>query len=46
MDWALMNFMADWFPMESREKMLSNEQELNIELAKELGFDRNGCLIM
>jgi len=44
-DWALMNFMADWFPVESREKMRSNEQEANAELARELGFDGNACLI-
>ena len=44
-DWALMNFMADWFPVESREKMESNEREANAELARELGFDKNGCLI-
>ena len=40
-----MNFMADWFPVESREKMESNEQEANAELARELGLDNNGCLI-
>ena len=45
-DWALMNFMADWFPVESREKLLSNEREANAELAREVGLDRGGCLVM
>ena len=45
-DWALMNFMADWFPVESREKLLSNGQEVNSELAQEAGLDREGCLVM
>lgn len=44
-DWALMNFMADWFPVESREKLLSNEQEVNAELAQEL-FGKGACLVM
>ena len=44
-DWALMNFMADWFPVESREKLESNEREANDELAREFGFDKAGCLI-
>lgn len=45
-DWALMNFMADWFPVESREKLQSNEREVNAERAEELGLigDR-GCFI-
>lgn len=41
-----MNFMADWFPVESREKLLSNGQEVNSELAQEAGLDREGCLVM
>jgi len=41
-----MNFMADWFPVESREKLQSNEREANAELARELGFDNDGCLLM
>ncbi|KAF9652502.1 hypothetical protein BDM02DRAFT_3089024 [Thelephora ganbajun] len=45
-DWALLNFMADWFPVESREKLRSNEREANAELAQELGFDKSGCLVM
>ena len=45
-DWALMNFMADWFPVESREKLLANGREASAELERELGFDKNRCLIM
>jgi hypothetical protein len=45
-DWALMNFMADWFPMESREKQLSNEREASAETARELGLDKDGCFVM
>ena len=41
-----MNFMADWFPVESREKLLSNEREVSAELEQELGFDKHGCLVM
>jgi len=41
-----MNFMADWFPVESREKLQSNEREVSDELAQELGFDNKGCLVM
>ena len=46
LDWALMNFMVDWFPVESREKLQFNEQEANAELAQELGFDKGGCFVM
>lgn len=45
-DLALMNFMADWFPVESREKLQSNEREANAELSREFGFNRDGCLVM
>jgi hypothetical protein len=41
-----MNFMADWFPVEAREKLKSNEREANAELAQELGFSNDGCLVM
>jgi hypothetical protein len=45
-DMALMNFMADWFPVESREKLRSNEQEANTELAQQFGLDQGGCLVL
>jgi len=38
-DWALMNFMRDWFPIESKEKLESNEKEANVERLMELGLD-------
>ena len=41
-----MNFMADWFPVESREKLLSNEREANADLAREVGLDGDRCLVM
>ena len=41
-----MNFMADWFPVEAREKLLSNEREATAELAQGFGFDRDECLVM
>ena len=28
MDWALLNFMEDWFPREAAEKMKDNEKEV------------------
>ncbi|KAF6761736.1 RING-14 protein [Ephemerocybe angulata] len=46
-DWALLNFMQDWFPMESREKLKANEREAAQEEMIELGLDPNqGCVIM
>jgi hypothetical protein len=41
-----MNFMADWFPVESREKQQSNQREASAELARELGIDKDVCLVM
>lgn len=43
-DWALLNFMKDWFPIESREKLASNEKEAAKEQAEELGMN-DGCVI-
>lgn len=43
-DWALLNFMKDWFPIESREKLISNEKEAAKEQAEELGISE-GCVI-
>ncbi|KAF8816422.1 hypothetical protein BYT27DRAFT_7077428 [Phlegmacium glaucopus] len=46
-DWALLNFMQDWFPLEANEKLLSNEKEASAEELEELGIDPNGsCLLM
>lgn len=46
-DYGLLNFMADWFPIESREKLRVNEQEVNQEQLEELGIsDTRACRIM
>ncbi|KAF8634688.1 hypothetical protein AX17_004125 [Amanita inopinata Kibby_2008] len=46
-DWALLNFMQDWFPAESREKLRSNEREAAEEQLIEMGFNPNQpCILM
>ncbi|KAG6810602.1 hypothetical protein H0H92_011154 [Tricholoma furcatifolium] len=46
-DWALLNFMQDWFPIESQEKMLENQQEAAREQQEEFGLDPDQpCTIM
>ncbi|GBE85794.1 hypothetical protein SCP_0803160 [Sparassis crispa] len=45
-DWALLNFMKDWFPIEAKEKLQQNEKEAAEEDMRELGIDVNGCTIM
>lgn len=46
-DYGLLNFMADWFPIESREKLRANEREVTREQLEELGIsDVRGCRIM
>lgn len=44
-DWALLNFMQDWFPTEAREKLQANEKEATEEEMRELGFEGK-CAIM
>ncbi|KAG1810588.1 SPX domain-containing protein [Suillus subaureus] len=44
-DYALLNFMADWFPRESRAKLSSNEREAAKEELEELGLSE-GCRVM
>ncbi|KIP08754.1 hypothetical protein PHLGIDRAFT_117001 [Phlebiopsis gigantea 11061_1 CR5-6] len=46
-DWALLNFMKDWFPIEAREKLDQSEKEAAEEHMRELGFDPNAssCVI-
>ncbi|THH10374.1 hypothetical protein EW146_g8389 [Bondarzewia mesenterica] len=44
-DWALLNFMQDWFPEESREKLRHNEREAAEEQLEELGLNAQGCLL-
>ena len=45
-DWGLLNFMQDWFPVEAREKLKANEKEAAEEQMREMGIDPNGCVIM
>ncbi|KAK0461934.1 uncharacterized protein EV420DRAFT_1665571 [Desarmillaria tabescens] len=46
-DWALLNFMQDWFPIESKQKLKDNEKEAAREQMQELGIDpEQGCQIM
>ncbi|KAF9007547.1 hypothetical protein BDQ17DRAFT_221387 [Cyathus striatus] len=46
-DWALVNFMQDWFPVEAKEKLKLNEKEAAEEELIELGLDPNqSCCIM
>lgn len=44
-DYALLNFMADWFPLESRAKLNTNEHEAAQEELEELGL-AGGCRVM
>lgn len=39
MDWALLNFMKDWFPKEAHKKHKANEAEVAKEQMEELGFE-------
>ena len=43
MDWALLNFMEDWFPREAREKLKANEKEVTTELSSE--WAGNQCCV-
>ena len=46
-DYGLLNFMADWFPIESREKLRANEREVTQEQLEALGIaDVRVCRIM
>ncbi|KAF9072036.1 SPX domain-containing protein [Rhodocollybia butyracea] len=46
-DWALMNFMEDWFPVEAHEKLKASEKEATEEQLREMGFDTSQkCVIM
>lgn len=44
-DHALVNFMHDWFPKETKEKINENHRELAQEEMEELGLDTR-CAIM
>ncbi|KAI0688629.1 hypothetical protein BC835DRAFT_1284270 [Cytidiella melzeri] len=47
-DWALLNFMKDWFPIEAREKLQQSEREAAEDQMRELGFKTDGpaCVLM
>ncbi|KAL0958879.1 hypothetical protein HGRIS_014194 [Hohenbuehelia grisea] len=46
-DWALLNFMQDWFPQETKAKLKHNEREAAQEELIEMGVDPNqSCLVM
>jgi len=46
-DWALMNLMLDWFPVESKKKLQENEKEASKEQLEEMGIDPDQkCFVM
>lgn len=45
-DWALLNFMQDWFPVEAKAKLKQNEREAAEEELQELGIRAEGCVVM
>jgi hypothetical protein len=45
-DWAMMNFMQDWFLAETRAKLKHNEREAAEEELQEMGFNTQGCIIV
>ncbi|KAJ7661251.1 SPX domain-containing protein [Mycena rosella] len=46
-DWAMLNFMRDWFPEEASVKLRQNEREAAREQMEELGLDPNArCIVM
>lgn len=46
LDVALMNFMQDWFPRETKAKAKENSDEVAKEMEQELGLDTVKCNIM
>lgn len=45
-DWALLNFMQDWFPQESSIKLKQNEREATQEELEEMGIVDQKCVVM
>ncbi|PIL27215.1 hypothetical protein GSI_10359 [Ganoderma sinense ZZ0214-1] len=45
-DWALLNFMKDWFPVDARKKLQQSEREAAEEEMRELGLDVRTCILM
>jgi len=46
LDVALMNFMKDWFPLDTKEKEKENEAEISSEMAEQMGVRPDTCIIM
>jgi hypothetical protein len=44
-DWALQNFLQDWFPVETKVKRKNNEREAGEEELREMGFGERTCTI-
>ncbi|KAL5529600.1 hypothetical protein ACEPAG_5585 [Sanghuangporus baumii] len=44
-DWAMLNFMQDWFPRETAQKLKQNEEEAAQEQLEELGIPDQGCIV-
>ncbi|TDL24707.1 hypothetical protein BD410DRAFT_785400 [Rickenella mellea] len=44
-DWALLNFMYDWFPVETKVKQKQNEKESQKEQLEEMGIEDTGCIV-
>ncbi|KAL5489925.1 hypothetical protein ACEPAI_4757 [Sanghuangporus weigelae] len=44
-DWAMLNFMQDWFPRETAQKLKQNEKEAAQEQLEELGIPDQGCIV-
>ncbi|PPQ72204.1 hypothetical protein CVT24_002361 [Panaeolus cyanescens] len=45
-DWALLNFMQDWFPIEARDKLKANEKEAANEELAEMGINPDAACII
>jgi len=45
-DWALMNFMKDWFPVEAKAKIRQNHQETAEDEVRDMGLDPGRCVLM
>lgn len=46
LDVALMNFMQDWFPKETKLKVKENADEVAREMARDLGMASADCIVM
>ncbi|KDN33403.1 hypothetical protein RSAG8_13505, partial [Rhizoctonia solani AG-8 WAC10335] len=45
LDVAVMNFMKEWFPKETKEKSDSNDRESAEEQLIEMGYNPGSCII-